>query len=363
MLSYIVLSSPASSCVKAEETQSVAGARCYCVWILSVTVHSGRTKTVLRRQAWSREQHRILLQTGQCLCQVLPSYTQQTLCSVSPHSQLCPVWIFFSPSYSLYLLYSFFCLEQVGLHWSRHLGCRWEAQIAEGLRTDLGIRDRSLNLQDTKRWRVEWTWKKLSRVALQTAWQRATRKGQGTCLNICCFFFRMITFSLSLASRLKSYFHCWKTGFCSDIHEKIRSCYIRHCRCYQICADSIREASDTWILNMPKKGNDNTIEKGHLNRSPESMRKPSAVIVTDSLETLALCHDKLDWLHWPDNQAEWPFRYHSIIQSDIALLFAVCCVSSSSITSHQWMTYPASPTLLSPTPKYAQVKGTPPPLL
>lgn len=108
VLSYIVLSCPASSCVKAEETQSVAGARCYCVWILSVTVHSGRTKTVLRRQAWSGEQHRILLQTGQCLCQVLPSYTQQTLCSVSPHSQLCPVWLFFSPSYSLYLLYSFF---------------------------------------------------------------------------------------------------------------------------------------------------------------------------------------------------------------------------------------------------------------
>lgn len=33
----------------------------------------------------------------------------------------------------------------------------------------------------------------------------------------------------------------WKTGFCLDIHEKIRSCYIQ----YQICADSIREASDT----------------------------------------------------------------------------------------------------------------------
>lgn len=74
----------------------------------------------------------------------------------------------------------FFCLEQVGLHWSRHLGCRWEAKIAEGLRTDLGIRDQSLNLQDTKRWKVEGTWKKLSRVALQTAWQRGTRKVQGT---------------------------------------------------------------------------------------------------------------------------------------------------------------------------------------
>ncbi len=65
-------------------------ARCCCVWILSVAVHSGRTKTVLMRQAWSREQHRILLQTRQCLCQELPSYIQQTLCSISPHSLLCP---------------------------------------------------------------------------------------------------------------------------------------------------------------------------------------------------------------------------------------------------------------------------------
>ncbi len=75
----------------------------------------------------------------------------------------------------------------------------------------------------------------------------------------------MITFSLSLAWRLKSYFcyFFWKTGFCLDTHEKISSCYIQHCRWkkYQICADSTREASDTWILNMPKKGNDNTIEK------------------------------------------------------------------------------------------------------
>ena len=115
-LSYIVLSRPASSCVKAEETQSVAGARCCCVWILSVTVHSGRTKTVLRRQAWSREPHRILLQTGQCLCQILPSYTQQTLCSVSPHSQLCPAWLSFSASHSRYLLSSsfFFFLFRAG---------------------------------------------------------------------------------------------------------------------------------------------------------------------------------------------------------------------------------------------------------
>lgn len=150
--SYLVLSCvrPASSCVKAEETQWVEEARCCCVCILSVTVHSGRTKAVLRRQAWSRE-HRILLQTGQCLCQVLPSYTQQTLCSVSPHSQLCPVWLSFSISHSLYLLSSFFCLEQVGLHWSRHLEYRWEALIPEGLRTDLCIWDHSLNCQNTKK--------------------------------------------------------------------------------------------------------------------------------------------------------------------------------------------------------------------
>lgn len=105
------------------------------------------------------------------------------------------------------------------------------------------------------------------------------------------------------------------------------------------------------------------LKKDIWTEAPKAWGSLPAVIVTDSLETLALCHDKLDWLHWPDNQAEWPFRYHSIIQSDIALLFAVCCVSSSSITSHQWMTYRVSPTLLSPTPKYAQVKGTPPSLV
>lgn len=70
----------------------------------------------------------------------------------------------------------FFCLEQVGLHWSRHLGCRWEAQISEGLRTDLGIRDCSPNLQDTKRWRLEWTWKKLSRVALQNGTTKGNKE-------------------------------------------------------------------------------------------------------------------------------------------------------------------------------------------
>lgn len=57
----------------------------------------------------------------------------------------------FSISHSLYLLSSFFCLEQVGLHWSRHLEYRWEALIPEGLRTDLCIWDHSLNCHNTKK--------------------------------------------------------------------------------------------------------------------------------------------------------------------------------------------------------------------
>lgn len=91
------------SCTEAKGTWSIGGTRCCAALILSVTVHPGWTKTVLRRQAWSRELHRILLQAGLCLCQVLPSYTQQTLCSVSPHSHLWPVCtplplcLFFSP--------------------------------------------------------------------------------------------------------------------------------------------------------------------------------------------------------------------------------------------------------------------------
>lgn len=103
--------SPYSFCVKVEETQGAAGARCCCVRILGVTEHTQRTKTVLRKQAWSSE-HRIHLQTGQCCGQILPIFTQQTLCSVSPHSQLCPVCLFFYISHSLYLL--LFFLFQAG---------------------------------------------------------------------------------------------------------------------------------------------------------------------------------------------------------------------------------------------------------
>lgn len=98
-IGYSILPGPVSCCPALSRSVRLflcdtepTGARCCCV-----DSQCGRTKTVLSRQAWSREQHRILLQTSQCLCQVLPSNTQQTLCSVSPHSQLCPVCLPFSP--------------------------------------------------------------------------------------------------------------------------------------------------------------------------------------------------------------------------------------------------------------------------
>lgn len=107
------------------------------------------------------------------------------------------------------------------------------------------------------------------------------------------YFFRMVKFSQIMASTLRSYFcgFCWKTGFCLVKRSDLVTCSTVKWK-YQICADSIGEASDTWILNMPKKGNGNTIEKVHLNKSSESMRKTPAVMVTDSLKSLALCHEK-----------------------------------------------------------------------
>lgn len=79
------------------------------------------------------------------------THTTDTVFSFSPLPALSCLALFLSLPFPLPPLL-FFCLEQVGLHWSRHLGCRWEVQIAEGLRTDLGIWGRSLDLQDTKRW-------------------------------------------------------------------------------------------------------------------------------------------------------------------------------------------------------------------
>lgn len=87
---------------------SVWGTRCCCVCILSVTVCIARTKTVLRRRTWCREQHRILLQTSSHLCQVRPSSTQRPLCSVSLRSQLCSVCFFPSIIPSLHPLKNFF---------------------------------------------------------------------------------------------------------------------------------------------------------------------------------------------------------------------------------------------------------------
>lgn len=73
-------------------------------------------------------------------------------------------------------------------------------------------------------------------------------------MTVMVFYFKMMSFSLTSASIFKrSYFRCFfgKAGFRLDIHKKIRSCCIQHCRWkYQICADSKKVASDTWILNI-----------------------------------------------------------------------------------------------------------------
>lgn len=124
-----------SSCTEAEGTRSVGGTRCCAALILSVTVHPGWTKTVLRRQTWSTEQHRILLQAGLCLCQVL----------LHTHNRHC-VQFLPTPSFDLSAppipsasSFPLFCyLEQVNSHLSIHRGQRLEGMIWEGSKNRLG---------------------------------------------------------------------------------------------------------------------------------------------------------------------------------------------------------------------------------